>query len=82
MKIKKTIAVSDSGFIFDSGTGDSYTLNSTGQEIFKLLQSGFSEKEILDRMTTQYDVDPNVFEQYFVDFIGMLKHFQISDSDE
>ena len=37
MKLKKNIAVSETGFLFDPNTGESYNLNNTGQLIIKLL---------------------------------------------
>ena len=33
MKIKTNIALSDSGFLFNPSTGDSYSVNPIGQEI-------------------------------------------------
>lgn len=77
MKIKKNIAISESGFLFDPMTGESYSMNQTGKEILELLKQEKSEEEIKDIMTTRYDVDYLSFERYFVDFTGMLKHFQI-----
>jgi hypothetical protein len=33
-------------------------------------------------ITSQYDVDEVSFEKYFLDFISMLKQFQLIESDE
>ena len=38
MKIKKNIAISDSGFIFNPSTGESFTVNPIGVEIITLLK--------------------------------------------
>ena len=35
MRLKKNIAVSDSGFVFNPTTGDSYSLNPVGKEILQ-----------------------------------------------
>ncbi len=43
MKIIKEIKISDNGFVFNSNTGDSFSLNSTGLELIRLL---CQEKEI------------------------------------
>ncbi len=82
MKIKKSLAISDTGFVFDPSTGDSYTLNPVGLEIILLLKDGKSREEITEIMTQSYDIDPNTFERYYFDFAGMLKQMQLVMSDE
>ncbi len=77
MKIKKNIAISEAGFIFDPGSGDSYTLNPVGQEIFGYLKAGKSREEISTLITDKYDVEASIFERYLYDFVSMLKHHQI-----
>lgn len=77
MKIKSNIAISESGFLFDPMTGESYSLNQTGREILELLKDGKGEAEIIRKMISEYDIDELTFERYFVDFIGMLKHYKI-----
>jgi len=82
MNIKKNLAISDTGFIFDPTTGDSYTLNPIGLEIIQLLKKGKTLEEISDHMTGEYDVDENTFERYFYDFTGMLNQMQLIAPDE
>ena len=82
MKIKKNIAVSESGFVFNPTTGDSFSLNGTGLELLQMLGSGKTSEEISRHFTATYDVEPSVFERYFLDFISMLKQYQIIESYE
>lgn len=77
MKIKKNIAISETGFVFDPSTGDSYSLNSVGLEILQWVQGGKSQDEITTLITDKYDVEKHVFERYYIDFVSMLKHYQI-----
>jgi PqqD family protein of HPr-rel-A system len=79
MKLKNEIAVSDSGFVFDPTTGDSYNLNSTGIEILKMIKEGKSEQEIIKEFTERYDVDEATFEQNFYDFLRMLSHYNLTE---
>ena len=79
MKIKKEIAISDSGFVFDPTTGDSYNLNKTGIEILKMIKEGKSEKEIIKEFTEKYDVDEITFDQNFYDFLRMLSHYNLTE---
>lgn len=82
MKFRKNIAISESGFIFDPTSGDSFSLNEVGLEILELLREDKTVEEITTRFTDQYEIDPVSFEKYFYDFVGMLKHFQLIDEDE
>ena len=82
MKIKKSLAISETGFVFDPSTGDSYTLNPTALEIIQLLKEDHSPKHITKTITQKYDVDESTFERYFYDFTGMLKQMQLVATDE
>ena len=82
MKIKKNIAVSETGFVFDPTSGESYSLNSVGQEIIALLKEDKSPEEISSIMTQDYEIDAASFETYFYDFMGMLRQFQLMEEDE
>ncbi len=82
MRIKKNIAMSETGFIFDPSTGESYSINTSAQEILQLLKEGKSTEEITSVMTGKYDVDANSFEKYLYDFLGMLRQFQLIEQDE
>jgi len=82
LKLKKNIAISESGFIFDPTTGDSFSLNEVGLEILELLREDKTIEQITVHFTDQYEIDTASFEKYFYDFIGMLKHFQLINEDE
>ncbi len=77
MQIRKNIAISETGFVFNPTTGDSYSINQVGQEILGYLGENKSPDEITSLMTTDYEIDPQSFEKYFYDFISMLKQFEL-----
>lgn len=79
MQIKKNIAVSETGFIFNPTTGDSYSINQVGQEILSYLSEDKSSAEIRDLMTAIYDIDSPSFEKYYYDFISSLKQYELLD---
>lgn len=79
MKIKKNIALSDSGFIFNPTTGDSFSLNPIGHEIFLLFQSNTPEDEIVAKITDTYMIDKASVEKDLYDFKNMLKTNKLSD---
>jgi len=82
MKIKKSLAISETGFVFDPSTGDSYTLNPVGLEILQLLRERKSREQITEAVMQSYDVDAMTFERYYFDFLGMLKQMQLVEPDE
>ena len=77
MNIKKDIAISDSGFVFDPTNGESYSLNQIGVEILTLLKEGNDQKEISDFILQKYEIDSDTFENNYFDFINMLKQFNL-----
>jgi hypothetical protein len=75
--IPENLAISDSGFLFLSSTGETFTLNETGREVLKLLQQKFSYSEIVEKISNDYDVDLTEFEKDLDDFISRLKNYSL-----
>lgn len=82
MKIKKNIALNDSGFIFDPSTGDSFNTNPVGLEIVQMLKQGKNQKEIGAFFLKEYAVDEATFEKDFYDFVNMLSKLKLTERDE
>lgn len=81
MKIKSNIAVSDTGFIFNPDTGESYTVNPIGASIIKQMQQGKEMDEITGELQESYDVDRNTIEKDTEDFLGLLRNFSLIDNE-
>ena len=81
MKLKKNIAISETGFVFDPNSGDSFTLNGIGKEILELLQESKSKSDISYNILNKYEIDEYTFERNYEDFIGMLNHFNLLDNE-
>lgn len=82
MKLKENIAVSESGFLFDPNTGESFSVNSTGKEILKLLSEGKELEEIESLVMETYEVDHVTFNRYMDDFMHSLRRFNMVESEE
>lgn len=82
MKIRKNIAISESGFVFNPVTGESYTVNPIGTEIIQLLNEGMETEQITISLCDKYLVDRHTFEKDLSDFVGMLEHHHISQRHE
>ncbi|MCX7862633.1 MAG: PqqD family protein [Bacteroidales bacterium] len=81
MKLKPKLAISDSGFIFDPSTGESYSLNEEGLIIVQFLKEGKNEEEIKEHFLNEYDIDETTFSRSYLDFISMLKHFNLIEHE-
>jgi hypothetical protein len=79
MKLKKNIATSAEGFIFNPGTGDSFSTNEIGTEIISLLKDEYQQQAIIEAICAKYDVDQNQFEKDLDDYLSQLKDFAILD---
>jgi len=77
MKINKKIAVSESGFVFDSSTGDSFSVNPLGIEIIELVRENKTEDEIKKILLDKYEVSVPVLEKSLSEFLGSLRNAKI-----
>lgn len=77
MRLRKNIATSEEGFIFNPGTGDSFSTNDMGTEIISLLKDEKPQQVIIDMICAKYDVDQNQFEKDLDDYLSQLKDYTI-----
>lgn len=77
MPIKKDIAISESGFLFNPETGDSYSLNPIAVELFKMLQEQQSDDAIAEFVMENYLVDRDTLEKDLYDFKQMLGSYKL-----
>jgi hypothetical protein len=69
----RRLAISDSGFVFDPVSGDSFTVNATGLATLKWLQSRCSLDQAVAATVEQFDVAPRQAERDILDFIMQLR---------
>ena len=81
MKVIKEIKISDNGFVFNSNTGDSFSLNPVGLELLRLISQNKEFEEIKEQFSGRFDVDEVTFEKDFYEFCSLLKLYQIIVSD-
>ena len=77
MKIAEEVKISDNGFVFNSTTGDSFSLNPFGLELIKNIREEKDFGILKTEMLEKYDVDDLSFEKDFYEFCALLKHHQI-----
>ena len=77
MRVRKNIATSDEGFIFNPTTGDSFSTNAIGTEIIVLMKKDIPAAEVVEVITNKYDVDKVLFERDLGDFTMQLEECSI-----
>jgi len=82
MKLKHKLAISENGFIFDPTTGESFSMNQEAITIINLLKEGKSETEIKELFLKEYDVDETTFDRSYLDFISMLRYYNLLEDEE
>ncbi len=79
MRIRKNIAVSDEGFLFNPTTGDSFSTNGTGSFIIGLLKKDTPLEKIAEAVSELYDVDRQLVERDLEEFTTLLKEHSVLD---
>ncbi|MFN0203682.1 MAG: PqqD family protein [Bacteroidia bacterium] len=76
-KLKKNVAISENGFIFNAARGDSFSTNEIGAKIMKALQNGQDERQIIAQLVETYNVDAATCEKDVYDFLKSLNHYSL-----
>jgi len=80
MKLKKSVAISENGFVFNASRGDSFSTNPTGTQILDWLRTGKSDTEIKAQLLDQYDIGEATCEKDLYDFLNVLKQHNLLDA--
>jgi len=81
VKLKKNIAISESGFVFDPTSGESFSLNPIAIEILNMLKEGKGQGDISGFVLNKYEVERDTFENNYFDFVGMIKQFNLLENN-
>lgn len=79
MKLKKNIAISENGFLFNPETGDSFIVNPIAKEILNYLEEGYDIEKLKQLILDRYEVDLVTLEKNMEDFLEMLQHNELLD---
>ena len=79
MRLKKNIATSETGFIFNPSTGDSFSANPIAAEILMGLKEGLPASTVKNTILHKYDVDATQLEKDWDDFFGQLRDGNLLD---
>jgi Coenzyme PQQ synthesis protein D (PqqD) len=81
MNVKKNLALSDTGFVFNPSTGDSFSVNPIGLEILRLLKDQTSEEDIKKHLLQTYQIDAETIEKDYYDFVKGLEQHKLTENN-
>lgn len=67
------IAVSDTGFVFDPSTGQTFWLNKTALFIVRKLQNGVSLTETVNHLPQEFDTDKGTAIEDVKEFVFLMR---------
>ncbi len=73
MRIKKNIATSENGFIFNPATGDSFSGNAMATFILAAMKAGEPEAHIRQTILDEFEVTPDQLNRDWEDWALQLK---------
>lgn len=79
MRIKKNIATSENGFVFNPATGDSFSGNALASEILLSMKNGDAVEDIKQVILDKYEVSADQLERDWQDWIVQLKEANLID---
>ena len=82
MKLKKNVATSEAGFVFNPGTGDSFSVNQTGAEIISLFKENRKPEEIIRIISAKFDVEQKQIEKDLDDFVSQLFIYNLLEKQD
>ena len=62
------LAISESGFVFDPASGQSFTVNETGLALIRLLQKNSEVQTVVKQLQQEYDIAVPELERDIEDF--------------
>lgn len=71
--VLRRLAVSESGFVFDPVSGNSFTVNETGLAIIRVLQHDRDLQSITELLQREFDVKLRELERDLLEFAGTLR---------
>ena len=71
------LALSDNGFLFDSTTGHTYTLNSTGTFVLRKLIDDIPFEQIIAEIKAEYDTTDEELSRDLNQFVNFLSKLGI-----
>jgi len=77
--LKTEVTLTESGFLFDHTTGLTYSLNSTGQFVFRRMQEEKDAEDTLRGILSEFAIDEDTARKDLDDYFRQLKELGLID---
>lgn len=74
----RNLAISDTGFVFDPSTGNTFLLNETGIFILRKLVQGCERDAVVEALVEEYDVDVEQAGRDLADILIQMQEFGLA----
>ena len=74
-EVLRRLAISESGFVFDPASGNSFTVNETGLAILRGLQHSHDLQTLSETLLRDYDIKPRDLERDLLEFASTLREY-------
>lgn len=76
------LAVSESGFVFDPWSGNTFTVNATGLVLLAGLKEKVGREALIERLRDAFDVQPQAdLERHLDEFMHELRVYEVVDKE-
>ncbi len=76
------LAVSETGFLLDTRTGNTYTLNETGTFIVKALSTSGDPGDLAEAISAEFEVDQETAARDLAEFLLQLRELGLIPKDD
>ena len=80
--MNENLALSENGFLFDTRTGSTYSLNRSGTFLLRQVIDGVPRAGLAERLVATFEVDPVVARRDVEQFLFRLKELRVVDIEE
>lgn len=77
MGLTNGMIINESGYVFNTLTGESFSINQTARSVLSLLEDGCSKSEIYEKLLSEYDVEASSLEADLDDFFYLLRKYRM-----
>jgi hypothetical protein len=78
-KLKDCIAISGSGVLFNTETGESFSVNALGTMVIELIRKNMDHEQIKDYIFSEYIIDLETLDNHLEEFLAFMKHHHLID---
>ena len=79
-KLKDYIAISGSGVLFNTQTGESFSVNELGMLVIEQVKRGRSLEQIREEVFSEYHIDAETLQMHLEEFLSFMRQHQLLDS--